>query len=153
MTQFNSASLNRHIFRTYNFGNGINFGDGFVEVIKTSQLRIKLLCRKANINNRYVKKQVLAATQTPGEAGMNWFQGTADAVRKFTWVFEVGNYPFTLIRKFIPVIKDFLLQFVHFVQDNKNKNIEHILILYGDHLYRMDYMDFIQACYNSIRQL
>lgn len=32
MTQFNSASLNRHIHRTYNFGNGINFGDGFVEV-------------------------------------------------------------------------------------------------------------------------
>ncbi|URE34609.1 hypothetical protein MUK42_05998 [Musa troglodytarum] len=87
MTQFNSASLNRHISRTYNFGNGINFGDGFVEV--------------------------LAATQTPGEAGMNWFQGTADAVRQFTWVFE----------------------------DNKNKNIEHILILSGDQLYRMDYMD------------
>ena len=35
-------------------------------------------------------KQVLAATQTPGEAGKNWFQGTADAVRQFTWVFEVG---------------------------------------------------------------
>lgn len=35
--------------------------------------------------------QVLAATQTPGEAGMNWFQGTADAVRQFTWVFEVGD--------------------------------------------------------------
>jgi len=32
MTQFNSASLNRHISRTYIFGNGINFGDGFVEV-------------------------------------------------------------------------------------------------------------------------
>lgn len=31
LTQFNSASLNRHISRTY-FGNGINFGDGFVEV-------------------------------------------------------------------------------------------------------------------------
>ncbi|WOL14492.1 glucose-1-phosphate adenylyltransferase large subunit 1-like [Canna indica] len=89
MTQFNSASLNRHISRTYNFGNGINFGDGFVEV--------------------------LAATQTPGEAGMNWFQGTADAVRQFTWVFE----------------------------DNKNKNIEHILILSGDQLYRMDYMDLL----------
>ncbi|XP_073008036.1 glucose-1-phosphate adenylyltransferase large subunit 1-like [Typha latifolia] len=89
MTQFNSVSLNRHISRTYN-GNGVNFGDGFVEV--------------------------LAATQTPGEAGMNWFQGTADAVRQFTWVFE----------------------------DNKNKNIEHILILSGDHLYHMDYMDFIQ---------
>lgn len=34
-------------------------------------------------------KQVLAATQTPGEAGMKWFQGTADAVRQFLWVFEV----------------------------------------------------------------
>ncbi|KAI5415677.1 Pyrophosphate-energized vacuolar membrane proton pump 1, variant 2 [Lathyrus oleraceus] len=32
LTQFNSASLNRHISRTY-FGNGINFGDGYVEVI------------------------------------------------------------------------------------------------------------------------
>lgn len=31
LTQFNSASLNRHIYRTYH-GNGINFGDGFVEV-------------------------------------------------------------------------------------------------------------------------
>ncbi|KAI5429304.1 hypothetical protein KIW84_034068 [Lathyrus oleraceus] len=30
LTQFNSASLNRHISRTY-FGNGINFGDGYVE--------------------------------------------------------------------------------------------------------------------------
>jgi len=89
-TQFNSASLNRHLARTYTFGNGVNFGDGFVEV--------------------------LAATQTPGEAGMNWFQGTADAVRQFTWLFE----------------------------DAKNKNVEHVLILSGDHLYRMDYMDFIQ---------
>lgn len=33
--------------------------------------------------------QVLAATQTPGEAGKKWFQGTADAVRQFIWVFEV----------------------------------------------------------------
>ncbi|KAL8096944.1 hypothetical protein AgCh_030141 [Apium graveolens] len=89
LTQFNSASLNRHLARTY-FGNGVNFGDGFVEV--------------------------LAATQTPGEAGMNWFQGTADAVRQFTWVFE----------------------------DVKNKDIENVLILSGDHLYRMDYMDFVQ---------
>ncbi|KAI3441290.1 uncharacterized protein J3R85_002562 [Psidium guajava] len=89
LTQFNSASLNRHLARTY-FGNGINFGDGFVEV--------------------------LAATQTPGEAGKKWFEGTADAVRKFTWVFE----------------------------DAKNRNVENILILAGDHLYRMDYMDFVQ---------
>ncbi|ERM94645.1 hypothetical protein AMTR_s00011p00201790 [Amborella trichopoda] len=90
LTQFNSASLNRHLARTYNFGNGVNFGNGFVEV--------------------------LAATQTPGESGMNWFQGTADAVRQFVWLFE----------------------------DAKNKDIEHILILSGDHLYRMDYMDFVQ---------
>nr|XP_007136617.1 hypothetical protein PHAVU_009G059800g [Phaseolus vulgaris]ESW08611.1 hypothetical protein PHAVU_009G059800g [Phaseolus vulgaris] len=90
MTQFNSFSLNRHLSRTYSFGNGMNFGDGFVEV--------------------------LAATQTPGETGKKWFQGTADAVRQFIWVFE----------------------------DAKNKNVEHILILSGDHLYRMNYMDFVQ---------
>lgn len=55
LTQFNSASLNRHLARTYNFGNGIMYGgNGFVEV--------------------------LAATQTPGQGGKEWFQGTADAV-------------------------------------------------------------------------
>ena len=32
LTLFNSSSLNRHLSRTYNFGNGVNFGDGFVEV-------------------------------------------------------------------------------------------------------------------------
>ncbi|XP_019088160.1 PREDICTED: uncharacterized protein LOC104723918 isoform X2 [Camelina sativa] len=36
----------------------------------------------------YRMKQVLAATQTPGETGKKWFQGTTDAVRKFLWVFE-----------------------------------------------------------------
>ncbi|XP_065880798.1 glucose-1-phosphate adenylyltransferase large subunit 1-like [Euphorbia lathyris] len=95
LTQFNSFSLNRHLARTYNFGNGVSFGDGFVEV--------------------------LAATQTPGEAGKRWFQGTADAVRQFVWVFE----------------------------DAKYKNVEHVLILSGDHLYRMDYTDFIQKHIDS----
>ncbi|KAI4336860.1 hypothetical protein L6164_015337 [Bauhinia variegata] len=90
LTQFNSFSLNRHLSRIYNFKNSVSFGDEFVEV--------------------------LAATQTPGEAGKKWFQGTADAVRQFMWVFE----------------------------DAKHKNIEHILILSGDHLYRMDYMNFVQ---------
>jgi ADP-glucose pyrophosphorylase len=33
--------------------------------------------------------QVLAATQTAGESGKKWFQGTADAVRQFLWLFEV----------------------------------------------------------------
>ncbi|KAG4929235.1 hypothetical protein AAZX31_17G015200 [Glycine max] len=90
LTQFNSASLNRHIARAYNSGNGVTFGDGYVEV--------------------------LAATQTPGEAGKKWFQGTADAVRQFHWLFE----------------------------DPRSKDIEDVLILSGDHLYRMDYMDFVQ---------
>ncbi|PKA58281.1 Glucose-1-phosphate adenylyltransferase large subunit 1, chloroplastic [Apostasia shenzhenica] len=90
LTQFNSTSLNRHLSRAYNFSNGLSFGDGFVEV--------------------------LAATQTPGEAGKRWFQGTADAVRQFHWLFE----------------------------DAKGKEIEDVLILSGDHLYRMDYMDFVQ---------
>nr|QED40915.1 adenosine diphosphate glucose pyrophosphorylase large subunit 1 [Agave tequilana] len=91
LTQFNSASLNRHLARAYNFSNGVSFGDGFVEV--------------------------LAATQTPGEAGKMWFQGPADAVRQFHWLFE----------------------------DARNKVIEDVLILSGDHLYRMDYMDFVQS--------
>ncbi|KAK3002981.1 hypothetical protein RJ639_018736 [Escallonia herrerae] len=90
LTQFNSASLNRHLARAYNFGGGVTFGDGYVEV--------------------------LAATQTPGEAGKAWFQGTADAVRQFHWLFE----------------------------DARSKDIEDVLILSGDHLYRMDYMDFVQ---------
>jgi len=91
LTQFNSTSLNRHMARTYNFGNGIRFGgDGFVEV--------------------------LAATQTPGTGGTEWFQGTADAVRQYSWLFA----------------------------DTKNKDVEHVVILSGDHLYRMDYMDFVQ---------
>ncbi|CAK9329067.1 unnamed protein product [Citrullus colocynthis] len=90
LTQFNSASLNRHLSRAYNFGSGVTLGDGYVEV--------------------------LAATQTPGEAGKRWFQGTADAVRQFHWLFE----------------------------DARSKEIEDVLILSGDHLYRMDYMDFVQ---------
>ncbi|KAL5210663.1 hypothetical protein ABZP36_006286 [Zizania latifolia] len=91
LTQFNSASLNRHLSRAYNFSNGISFGDGFVEV--------------------------LAATQTPGSEGKRWFQGTADAVRQFGWLFD----------------------------DAKAKDINDVLILSGDHLYRMDYTDFVQS--------
>eukprot|EP00897_Mesotaenium_endlicherianum_P009027 jgi/Mesen1/8152/ME000438S07258 len=91
LTQFNSASLNRHLSRTYNFGNGVNFGDGFVEA--------------------------LSATQTPvAGTGNQWFEGTADAVRKFAWL----------------------------LKDVRNKDVEDIVILSGDHLYRMDYMDFVQ---------
>ncbi|GAQ84835.1 GDP-mannose pyrophosphorylase/mannose-1-phosphate guanylyltransferase [Klebsormidium nitens] len=87
LTQFNSASLNRHLAKTY-LGNGATFGDGFVEV--------------------------LAAHQTPSDK--NWFQGTADAIRQYSWLFE----------------------------DIRNRDIEDVVILSGDHLYRMDYMDFVQ---------
>jgi glucose-1-phosphate adenylyltransferase len=57
LTQFNSASLNRHVSRTYNNLGG--FSDGFVEV--------------------------LAAQQTPQNP--SWFQGTADAVRQYITLF------------------------------------------------------------------
>jgi glucose-1-phosphate adenylyltransferase len=82
LTQFNSASLNRHIARAYNFS---GFSDGFVEV--------------------------LAAQQTPENP--NWFQGTADAVRQYIWLLEEWD-------------------------------AEEYLILSGDHLYRMDYREFVQ---------
>lgn len=57
LTQFNSASLNRHLSRAYNFA---GFNDGFVEV--------------------------LAAQQT--KENPQWFQGTADAVRQYMWLFD-----------------------------------------------------------------
>jgi len=82
LTQFNSASLNRHIARAYNFA---GFTEGFVEV--------------------------LAAQQTPENP--NWFQGTADAVRQYLWLFEEWE-------------------------------VDEYLILSGDHLYRMDYRQFVQ---------
>nr|WP_211173228.1 glucose-1-phosphate adenylyltransferase [Brasilonema bromeliae] len=81
LTQFNSASLNRHIARTYSFA---GFTEGFVEV--------------------------LAAQQTPDS--LNWFQGTADAVRKYLWLIEEWD-------------------------------VDEYLILSGDHLYRMDYRQFV----------
>ncbi|MEO1506969.1 MAG: glucose-1-phosphate adenylyltransferase [Cyanobacteria bacterium J06633_23] len=82
LTQFNSASLNRHITRAYNFS---QFSDGFVEV--------------------------LAAQQTPESP--SWFQGTADAVRKYLWLFESWD-------------------------------VDEVIILSGDHLYRMDYRLFVE---------
>ncbi|HEV7396341.1 MAG TPA: glucose-1-phosphate adenylyltransferase [Pyrinomonadaceae bacterium] len=87
LTQYNSASLNRHIAQTYRFS---LFSNGFVEII--------------------------AAEQTP-ESGQ-WFQGTADAVRQV-----------------LPHIN--------------NWDIDTLLILSGDHLYHMDYRDFLQTHYES----
>ena len=84
LTQFNSASLNRHIARTYGSA-GAGFSQGFVEV--------------------------LAAQQT--QESPSWFEGTADAVRKYHWLFAEWD-------------------------------VDQYLILSGDHLYRMNYEEFIQ---------
>jgi glucose-1-phosphate adenylyltransferase len=67
LTQFNSASLNRHLTMTYNLSAG--FGQGFVEV--------------------------LAAQQTPESP--SWFEGTADAVRKYQWLFQEWDVDHYLI--------------------------------------------------------
>ena len=82
LTQFNSASLNRHISTTYRFD---SFSDGFVEI--------------------------LAAEQTQDSA--DWYQGTADAVRQ-------------QLRQVL------------------SRKAEQVLILSGDHLYRMDYRAFVE---------
>jgi len=87
LTQYNSASLNKHIATTYRFS---PFADGFVEI--------------------------LAAEQTPASA--QWFQGTADAVRQV-----------------LPHIRDW--------------RIDTLLILSGDHLYRMDYRKFLARHYET----
>ena len=81
LTQFNSASLNRHVAQSYRLD---HFSQGFVDI--------------------------LAAEQTPDST--SWFQGTADAVRQ-AW------------RHFNSVPAD------------------HILILAGDHLYRMNLGELI----------
>ena len=82
LTQYNSASLNRHLTRSYNFS---GFNDGFVEV--------------------------LAAQQT--SENPDWFQGTADAVRQYLRLLE-------------------------------DWDVDEVVILSGDHLYRMDYSKFVQ---------
>ena len=87
LTQYNSASLNRHIAQTYRFS---QFSNGFVEII--------------------------AAEQTPESP--QWFQGTADAVRQV-----------------LPHIRDW--------------GIDTLLILSGDHLYRMDYRQFLDRHHQS----
>ncbi len=87
LTQYNSASLNRHISRTYRFS---SFSTGFVEVLAAEQTR-----------------------ENP-----EWFQGTADAVRQM-----------------LPHIRDW--------------RVKTVLILSGDHLYRMDYEKFLERHYET----
>ncbi len=91
LTQYLSASLNRHISWTYN--NMGLFSRGWV--------------------------QILAAEQAPGvPVEEAWYQGTADAVRKQ-------------------------------LREIETVGADDILILSGDHLYRMDYQDFLRRHYES----
>src|SRR5262245_2587199 len=83
LTQFNSASLNRHIAQTYRMD---LFSAGFVEILAAE-----------------------LTTDNP-----HWFQGTADAVRQAAR---------------------------HFVR----YDADYYLILAGDHLYRMNYGELVDA--------
>src|SRR5215813_8322713 len=87
LTQYNSASLNRHVSQTYRFS---SFSSGFVEILAAEQRH-----------------------DSP-----DWFQGTADAVRQI-----------------IPHLRDW--------------RIKSLLILSGDHLYRMDYRQFLDRHYET----
>jgi glucose-1-phosphate adenylyltransferase len=84
LTQFLSVSLHQHIRQTYRFD---HFSGGFVEL--------------------------LAAQQTM-DGGTDWYEGTADAVRKNLIYLD-------------------------------SKELEYILILSGDQLYRMDYQKMLQT--------
>lgn len=87
LTQYNSASLNRHISQTYRFS---NFSSGFVEILAAEQRK-----------------------DSP-----DWFQGTADAVRQI-----------------LPHLRSW--------------RVKTLLILSGDHLYRMDYRKFLARHYET----
>ena len=59
LTQFNSASLNRHIARTYAMA-GTGFSQGFVEVLAAQQTPRALACLKAQRSGRRKYRWVLA---------------------------------------------------------------------------------------------
>lgn len=88
LTQFLSVSLHQHIRQSYRFD---HFGGGFVEL--------------------------LAAQQTM-EGTTDWYQGTADAVRKNLLYLD-------------------------------RSDLEYVLILSGDQLYRMDYAKMLQTHIDS----
>lgn len=87
LTQYNSASLNRHVSQTYRFS---SFSTGFVEILAAEQRK-----------------------DSP-----DWFQGTADAVRQI-----------------LPHLRDW--------------QVGTLLILSGDHLYRMNYDKFLDRHYST----
>ncbi|ONM40000.1 Glucose-1-phosphate adenylyltransferase large subunit 1, chloroplastic/amyloplastic [Zea mays] len=99
------------------------FNSGINKIFVMSQFNSTSLNRhihrtylEGGINFADGSVQVLAATQMPEEPA-GWFQGTADSIRKFIWVLE-----------------DYY----------SHKSIDNIVILSGDQLYRMNYMELVQ---------
>jgi glucose-1-phosphate adenylyltransferase len=88
LTQFNSASLNRHISRAYVMA---GFSQGFVEV--------------------------LAAQQT--SESPSWFEGTADAVRKYLWLFAEWDVDQYLILSGDQLYRMNYADFIHRHRDTK----------------------------------
>lgn len=93
LTQFNSASLNRHLSRAYASNMGSYKDEGFVEV--------------------------LAAQQSPENP--NWFQGTADAVRQYLWLFEEQQ-----VMEFLILAGDHLyrMDYQKFIQAHRETNAD-----------------------------
>ncbi|KAL0362545.1 UNVERIFIED_CONTAM: Glucose-1-phosphate adenylyltransferase small subunit, chloroplastic/amyloplastic [Sesamum calycinum] len=93
LTQFNSASLNRHLSRAYASNMAGYKNEGFVEV--------------------------LAAQQSPENP--NWFQGTADAVRQYLWLFEEHN-----ILEFLVLAGDHLyrMDYERFIQAHRETDAD-----------------------------
>uniref|UniRef100_A0A2N9FJG0 glucose-1-phosphate adenylyltransferase n=1 Tax=Fagus sylvatica TaxID=28930 RepID=A0A2N9FJG0_FAGSY len=90
---FNSASLNRHLSRAYASNMGGYKNEGFVEV--------------------------LAAQQSPENP--NWFQGTADAVRQYLWLFEEHN-----VLEFLVLAGDHLyrMDYERFIQAHRETDAD-----------------------------
>ncbi|XP_024389300.1 glucose-1-phosphate adenylyltransferase small subunit, chloroplastic/amyloplastic [Physcomitrium patens] len=93
LTQFNSASLNRHLSRAYASNMGGYKNEGFVEV--------------------------LAAQQSPENP--NWFQGTADAVRQYLWLFEEAQ-----VLEYVILAGDHLyrMDYQKFIQVHRETNAD-----------------------------
>ncbi|XP_068641601.1 APO protein 1, chloroplastic-like [Aristolochia californica] len=93
LTHFNSASLNRHLSRAYGNNMGGYKNEGFVEV--------------------------LAAQQSPENP--NWFQGTADAVRQYLWLFEEHN-----VMEFLVLAGDHLyrMDYERFIQAHREMDAD-----------------------------
>ena len=69
-------------------------------------------------------------------------------MRQFIWVFEVIPYDVVYMLQILQLYElcsEYASGIWIIMQDAKTKNVEHILILSGDQLYRMNYMDLLQV--------